>query len=466
MGENEGLKALKCPQCGGDLVKSYRVEYDEGEEENINIPVAKCVSCGTEYDQYTQEYYQVFADDLTYDKDNTVFKLGIKGVLNDVEYEIIGRIRYQEEDEYEKSTWDEWFAVSSDGAYHYFVEEEGKVHSYEEYVPKSIDMESDPSYIEFEGKKIPKTEGYVARIVLGEGELPWVPEIGEPVMMYDFKKEGDRYTIEHSENEVSITRGDRISYDDIVAAFGDEENKILYETTMKKRKTYKRKAIIYLLGFILMLGLSLYGCFSSTPVPGIMDKSMVLASNTGQVDQGQLVYISQALYGPFEINKGSSLYNVDVSIDENIQRLNLEWQSFRFMLVPVDRLMKAANNQLSAVVLKDLFSEIDAMKDPVECYSVSGDFWDEEGYDSDGYWHENILSVDDNFKLDKAGKYYAYLELYSKKPRVVNSVKIKLKRVKSYRYYVIILVVMAALLVVNRSKSRSYNELPFEVAPE
>ena len=133
--DNPDLKALKCSKCGGDLVKSYRTEYDDEEEENVSIPTAKCSACGQEYNQKTEEYYGVFADDLSSDRDNSVFRLGIKGTLKDIEYEIIGRIRYQDEDEWEKSTWDEWFAVSADGTYHYFVEEDGEVHSYEDYTP-------------------------------------------------------------------------------------------------------------------------------------------------------------------------------------------------------------------------------------------------------------------------------------------------------------------------------------------
>jgi len=119
MGDNkEELQALKCPSCSGDLVKSSRTYYDDDEEENVTVPLAKCVQCNTEYDQHTQEYYEVFADDLTSDKDSTVFKLGLKGNLKGVNYEIIGRVRYQDEEEYEKATWDEWVAVSEDGSYH------------------------------------------------------------------------------------------------------------------------------------------------------------------------------------------------------------------------------------------------------------------------------------------------------------------------------------------------------------
>ena len=90
------------------------------------FPSASAPRAAQEYDQKTEEYYDLFADDLTADKDHSVFKLGIKGTLKGVEYEIIGRIRYQDEDEWEKCTWDEWFAVAADGSYHYFVEEEGK----------------------------------------------------------------------------------------------------------------------------------------------------------------------------------------------------------------------------------------------------------------------------------------------------------------------------------------------------
>jgi uncharacterized protein with PIN domain len=50
----EELQALKCPSCSGDLVKSSRTYYDDDEEENVTVPLAKCVQCNTEYDQHTQ----------------------------------------------------------------------------------------------------------------------------------------------------------------------------------------------------------------------------------------------------------------------------------------------------------------------------------------------------------------------------------------------------------------------------
>ncbi len=453
--ENQELKALKCPKCGGNLARSFRSEYDEEDEENVKVPVAKCSSCGHIYDRKTEEYYNVFADDLTFDKDDSIFKLGAKGILNGVEYEITGRIRYQDEDEYEKSTWDEWFAVSTDGVYHYLVEEEGEVHSYEDYTPKSIDLESDPESIEFDGRKISKSEGYVGRLVYAEGELPWKPEIGEPATMYDFKNDGIKYTIEQSEGEVSITRGEKISKKAIIEAFGTEKDKKSYKDALTKGKTYRRKAVLYLIGSAVVLFLAIAGCLNTRPIDGVMKFKNELSSNVPLLENNQRIYQSQVLYGPFEIPEGGSLYNATVSIDESVKKLNLEWESYRLLLIPEERLLKNLDNQTSGPAMKAMFDEADALKEPVECYSFGGDFWDEQGRDDEGDWHESDLSSEDDFVIEKPGKYYAYLDLASQNPRPSSSVKVKIERAGSYRYYLIIVFIFAGLAYFNFIKSKS-----------
>lgn len=455
--DREELKSLKCASCGGDIVKSYRTD-----DEDEDIPVAKCLSCGTEYDQHTQEYYEYFSDDFLFDRDSSVFKLGLKGTLNNVEYEIIGRIRYQEEDEYEKSTWDEWLAVSADGVYHYFVEEEGEVRSYEDYVPESIDLESGSVFIEFEGKKIRRSDSYVGRIVYAEGELPWKPEIGEPVTCYDFKKDGIQYSIEQSEDEVTISRGDDISYKEIIEAFSLDEYREGFNRTMEKRSVYRRKRMVYLVGFIVTLCLSMYSCVSETPVKGIMNAGTVLAGNV--YDSAERSYFSQVLYGPFRVEKGDSLYEATVYIDEKVQQFNLEWQSFRMMLITEANLKKAAQNNMSPANLKGILGEIDSRKEPLESFMLSGGFWDEQGRDSEGYWHESDTVSSNSFVLDSADRYYAYMELYNSRPRRAESVKITIKQVKSYRYYIIVMIIFLVLMKINSAKARAYNELPFDLA--
>jgi len=463
--KKEELKALKCPKCGGDLSKGSRSHYDEDEEENVTIPVAKCIQCNTEYDQRTSEYYEVFADDLTSDKDSTVFKLGLKGRLKGKEYEIIGRLRYQEEDEYEKTTWDEWVAISEDGVFHYFVEEDGRLDSYEEYIPESIDMESNNSYIEFEGKKISKSTGYTGRIVLAEGELPWKPGIGEAALCYDFKKDGVHYTIEKSDEEVSITKGEKLSHGEVIDAFNIEGYKELYNSTLKKRNSFKWESRFYVIGMIISVLISFYSCFSDVPVKGLMNSKQVLVDNSLTQDAEGSIYESQVLYGPFDIPEGNQLYNVSVAVDQNIQPLNLEWQSFRFMLINENRLNDISGGKINdPVVLKDVFEDIDAMPDPLESYVITGDFWDEEGRDSDGYWHESDLSYDSDFVLDEAGKYYVYVEIFNNNKKDVNALVFSISKAKGYRYFVISFLIFFILWGISQIRSRSYNELPFEMS--
>ncbi|HOD16709.1 MAG TPA: hypothetical protein PKI31_18465, partial [Spirochaetota bacterium] len=105
-------------------------------------------------------------------------------------------------------------------------------------------------------------------------------------------------------------------------------------------------------------------------------------------------------------------------------------------------------------------------EEPLEAYIITADFWDEEGHDDEGYWHESDLSVDDDFVLEKPGSYYAYLELTSQKPRSAQAVEVKLERSSSFRYYIIIIVILASLGFYNRAKARSYNAMPFAMSNE
>lgn len=463
--DNEDLMdAFKCTVCGSDVVKgTKRVRDPEDDEEFISVPVATCVQCGKEYDHYSREYYLIFNDLFNFDKDVSLFKLGLKGTLHGKEYEIIGRIRYQEEEEYEKATWNEWIAVCSEGNYHYFSEEGGKIFIYTEYNPESIDLESNKSNILFEGKKISKNESFVSRVVYVEGELPWKAEIGEASICYEFKKDGNYFSIEQSDNEVSVTKGERLLYGDLIEAFDISEYRDAYKSTLLKRKEYKSKKKIYLIGILICLVAMIRGCLFTLPVQGVMNERKILTDNILITDEEGSIYQSSLIFGPFNVENGDSLYTAEVNVDESVQKLSLEWQSFRLMLIPETGLVELTGGRVNDVsVLKELFDEVDVLAEPVEVYTLSGDFWDEEGSDSDGDWHENELSVSKDFVLDSPGKYYFYLELYSNKTREPSSVIVGLNRAAGYRYFLIAGAIMAILYYFNFYKSKNYNELPFE----
>lgn len=483
------IHSIKCASCGGDLGHSTRVEGSGEDAEEI--PVAKCLSCGKEYDRHTEEYYKVFVRMFTKGLETGAFKLGAKGEIDGIEYEIIGRIRYQDEEEWEVDVWDEWLAVTSDGTYHWFVEEDGEIYAYEEYVPSSMNLEESPATIEFEGRRISKSSsGFVARIVYAEGELTWKPEIGEPMQCYDFTKGRAHYTIEQSEDEVSVTKGRKISHRKVIMAFCRDEYLEKYERTMWKRSLYRKKAGVYALFGIIAFVLAVHGCFSGNPIPGAFERSAraILSANQMKSDEGGAAYFSQILYTKgVELSRTDSLYQIRMEIDESVQRLHLEWMSCRLMLIkepkfrelmaqkePSPGMQKkqeggtaSSADEVQVTVLGDALEDVDLYPDPLESFAVSGDFWDEEGYDDEGHWHESETLITKDFIIDEPGTYYAYLEMYSQNIRNTDNVRITiLENVKSYRYYVIALFIFIILGGINIVQSKTYNELPFPVAGE
>ncbi|HNX60802.1 MAG TPA: DUF4178 domain-containing protein, partial [Spirochaetota bacterium] len=351
--KDEKLKKISCPSCGGDLRRASR--YDSEEEENI--PFAKCSSCGTVYDQHTQEYYELFADMFTSDVESSVFKLGIKGQINDVEYEIIGRIRYQEEDEYEPAYWDEWLAVDSDGNYHWFVEEDGALFVFDEIVPDVIDMESDPDHILLNNRRIAKDTGYVARIVYAEGELSWKPEIGEPTAVYDHQIGGTYYTIEQSDDEISVSAGKPLSYKKALMAFRKEEFSEAYVRTLNKRKGYMRTAMIFAAAGFLSFIFMARGCMSGDEIRGVSDTRLVLSENEPIEEEGVSAFSSSVLYGPVALTSKDPTYRVSVGVDTRVQDLNQEWETVNAVLVREDRLTSLGDSVKDKKKLREFLDE-------------------------------------------------------------------------------------------------------------
>lgn len=486
-------ETIACPSCGGDLGKSARTEGSGEDAEEV--PIARCLSCGKEYDRRTDVYYRVYELMFAPDAGTSPFKLGAKGMLGGVEYEIIGRIRYQDEDEYELDVWDEWLAVSAEGGYVWFVEEEGRVFSYSEYTPESIDLEASGKNFEFEGRHYSKEDtGFVARIVFAEGELSWRPEIGEPAQCYDFSRGHYRYTIEQSEDEVSVTRGTGVPYRDVILAFSRDEFYEKYQNTLKRRKRYVWKALVYIAMMLAAFSLTVARCVSGSEVADAIDysKTVVIADNELRTEDNASVYVSQVLYNPIHLRaKPGSMYTIRVFIDQSVQPLNREWQSFRMMLIRHDKLqeflralpakreqsgpggsapVKPGEPALSAGLpadspLREVLDDIDLQPEPVESLAVSGDFWDEEGYDDEGHWHEAETAIEKDFVIDATGDYHVYLELYSQNARSVESVRLAVvDDVKSYRYFLIAFFIFMVLWIVNQVRAKSYNELPFDVA--
>ena len=82
------------------------------------------------------------------------------------------------------------------------------------------------------------------------------------------------------------------------------------------------------------------------------------------------------------------------------------------------------------------------------------EFWDEEGRDSDGYWHENDLDESHLFKLESPGQYFLDLSM---EEATVQSVPVAVTLEQGLwlgRYFVIFLVICAVLAFIFYSLSK------------
>ena len=110
-------------------------------------------------------------------------------------------------------------------------------------------------------------------------------------------------------------------------------------------------------------------------VPAALDRH--LAHALRHVVAGDAVHAGSRLFDRQPHRAG----DVRVWADPAVDSVRLGWESFRMLLIKEDRLTKLTDAKTGVAGLKDFFSEIDSFAEPVESYTVTGDFWDEEGHD-------------------------------------------------------------------------------------
>lgn len=110
---------------------------------------------------------------------STRFRVGGNGKIQGSSFRVLGRLRYA----HEKGTWDEWYIAMEDGRILWLTEDEGEL-----FLEFPVQLESIvPAFNELKpGNMIPLNDTVVrveevgyARCLGGEGEIPFVVEIGE-----------------------------------------------------------------------------------------------------------------------------------------------------------------------------------------------------------------------------------------------------------------------------------------------
>jgi hypothetical protein len=351
------LELLKCPQCGGS------VDIQGGAE----IKTLVCSYCGSVLD-LTSEQAAVIGQTNKYIRPMMPIKPGMECTFKEEVHQVIGWIRYEGWDDEERWRWDEWLLASATGKYRWlsYDTEEGFVLQ-EKISPLAPFDPRRATSIQVPGGTARVTERAPARVIALDGEMTWQCTVGDQVAYFEAQRGSARYSVEYTQDEIELFEGQALSDAEVWTAFGRED------LVKKAKKTTEWNSAYKVLALFCVL-LAFLSCLAAVAA-GFTGKT--LTTHQVQVSQGE--------------GEAESIGPITIAQPEKVHRINLKAGG-----LPV-------NNW--AVV------DVSIRGEAGELYLFSGEFWDEEGRDSDGYWHENDLNASHLFKLENAGEYYLGLSM-------------------------------------------------------
>lgn len=206
------VNQFNCPNCGAPLdIRTL------GRAKSI-----VCNYCHAQID-LTQPPYQVVGNvGARPDPLGTPFQLGMQGAIGEDTYQIIGRVRYRDEED----VWDEWLILSRMGAYRWISDSDdvGLVLWYPFNPPAPIN----PMTIDRGGKlnlggMAPATvrSRGTASIEYIEGELTWRATIGDTMNYAEaVGADGTMYSVEWTASEVEFYGGQKLDRGAVQQSFG------------------------------------------------------------------------------------------------------------------------------------------------------------------------------------------------------------------------------------------------------
>lgn len=305
-------RTLGCPSCGSPI----------GVRHAPKAKTVACPSCDSVLDLTTPELAILGTANPSMYRPDGALSLGLRGTIDGVEVEVVGRLRLEGRDTEEVWHWDEWLLLRSDGSYLWLTEEEGTYTLETPFLPNDapdiaaleLARAGDILRIDDVGYRVAETDG--PTIVHIEGELTWKASLGDRVSFLDARSGGDRIAVEWTAREIEWFRSgddwteadlyDRFDLTElaIVAAWVDEERAALD----KRRRAVNGAYPILGLGLILALLLFCLGDLLNRTV----------ASGAVEVPVGELTRLVDGRrgteIGAVDIPGGLGHYVFDVDI--------------------------------------------------------------------------------------------------------------------------------------------------------
>jgi hypothetical protein len=251
--------SIKCTKCSAPLTL-----LGGGRVETVT-----CSYCKSVLD--LNDEYRVLSNFKEYKEKNKLpFEIGMKGVVNSIEYTIIGRITYQEsEPPFEE--WSDLLLFSPLYGYAWLTYEAGHI-SYSRrnrtFPNLSWNSISQQSTIKVDDKIFNPFSSYSAKVIYVEGELTWVAKKDDETQFIDLIAPPWGMSIEKSKDEVEYYTTEYLNAEDIYESFGVKKEQQILNSDFHTLKPFKKPWLealskislwVMIISIIVMIALSIDG---------------------------------------------------------------------------------------------------------------------------------------------------------------------------------------------------------------
>jgi hypothetical protein len=210
-----GETMITCPDCGGGLPL-------QGDRQ---IQMIHCAYCGSQLNIANPDEPDLLEKVLLSEKPDVPFKLGQMCKFDEIEFEVVGFLRCEENEGYQRYYWDDFLLFNRESGYRWLSLENGHVTLASRieggveglppgaFYPKWTFVHEGKTYKVFEVSR------NLAKLSYVDGELPWVAKVGDAVNYGDAICPPYGITIEWSGAEVEYYRSRYVDRRELEVAF-------------------------------------------------------------------------------------------------------------------------------------------------------------------------------------------------------------------------------------------------------
>ena len=392
------------------------------EENGRQVPLARCLSCGREFDGSTGEYYRFFSRELSQGKDSTLITTGMTFSLDKKEYTVIGRIILIDEHDSMQHNVFRCHARGTDGNYVVVVEEEGMIRCEIPADPASLPVVKDDLVI-FSGKTFHEKNAANFRVIGVEGDVPVHHEIGDAVCCRSFSSGRKSIVCEESGENRSLFFARSMTGREVAEGFPLPELKRKYALRDSFRRAFMARMLVYILFAVCAAGITCARYGDRMDVRGIMKETHDVTSQDGST--------AGILYGPFNVEEGPGLYTVSVA-----GQIRGDDRRYSLYLIRYDRLVEKFGT-VDAGRLGEFLPDIKMYPDPVESYGMCGVLDEHPRQGVLTRMCTGMIPGNQSFVLGDTGRYLLYLAPAKEATAAGVVPVVTMTRIRGYVYFAI-----------------------------